>query len=306
MELSVIIPTKDRGGVFEHSLRSAIDATSHLLAEIIVVNDSKTSKPIISNIERIKLLNNPKAGVASARNLGVANSNGNILLFLDDDVVISKQSVDHVIKLHNDHFNACFNLNWVYPPELESELDKNLFGRFLQKHGMNHFKGWYNDEGWRDNALFPSKSVSSFHLSIARKDFYKTKGYNETFPHAGFEDYDFPHQLKKAGIRFYIDSQVVVYHNEVDRLNFSGWINNQHRRAVTRKVAVDLGYTELKIEYGFMKKRILAVLTIGTPLMLILLELMPNYKMFDRLYSKLLSVIIAIKIFNGYNSPIGK
>lgn len=306
MQLSVIIPTKDRGAVFEHSLRSAVEATSHLSAEIIVVNDSKTSVPVIEDNERVKLLTNPKAGVASARNLGVANSRGDILLFLDDDVVISKQSVDHIIQLHKDYPNACFNLNWVYPYELENQLGESLFGRFLQRHGMNHFKGWYNDAGWRDNALFPSKSVASFHLSILRSDFSKTKGYNETFPHAGFEDHDFPQQLKKAGIEFYIDSQVMVYHNEADRLNLHNWVNNQQRRAVTRKVAVDLGYTELKIKYGFMKKIVLQTLTIGTPLLLIILNMTPNHKMFDLLYSKLLSVIIAVKIFNGYYSSIEK
>lgn len=306
MDLSVVIPTKDRGEVFKHTLHAALKATDHLSSEIIVVNDSKTSKPTFEINERVKLLNNPRSGVASARNFGVANSVGKILLFLDDDVVVSKQSVDRVIELHHDHLSSCFNLNWVYPPELENQLSKSLFGRFLQRHGMNDFKGWYNDSGWRDNAIFPSKSIASFHLSITRNDFYKTKGYNEAFPHAGFEDYDFPLQLKKVGIRFYIDSQVSVYHNEADRLNLESWLNNQQRRAVTRKVAVDLGYTDLEIDYGVLKKIILQVLSVGTPLLFIILNMMPNRKYFDRLYSKLLSIIIAVKIFNGYASPIGK
>jgi GT2 family glycosyltransferase len=306
MDLSVIIPTKDRGEVFENSLRAAIDATTHLIAEIIVVNDSKTSQPIVPVNHRVRLLNNQKAGVASARNLGVANSSGEILLFLDDDIVISKQSVDQIVQLHREHANACFNLNWVYPPELENQLSKSSFGRFLQAHGMNHFKGWYNDLEWKDNTLFPSKSVASFHLSISRNDFNKTKGYNETFPHAGFEDHDFPQQLKKAGIRFNIDSRVTVYHNEADRLNFQGWINNQQRRAVTRKVAVDLGYTDLKIDYGPLKKVVLQTLSIGTPFLSIIINMAPNHKMFDALYSKLLSVLIAVKIFNGYTSTIKK
>ncbi len=304
MDLSVIIPTKDRGAVFDHSLHAALEATSHLHSEIIVVNDSKIFQPSVPVTEKVRLLSNSKAGVASARNLGVSNSTGKILLFLDDDVVISKQSVDHILQLHKDYTNACFNVNWVYPPELENLITKSAFGRFLQAHGMNSVKGWNNDTGWKDNALFPSKSVASFHLSILRTDFNKTNGYNEAFPYAGFEDHDFPQRLKNAQINFFIDSRVTVYHNEADRFNLQAWVNNQQRRAATRKVAVDLGYTDLRIEYGFLKKIVLQTLSIGIPIVLAILSMLPNYKIFDKLYFKLLSAIIAIKIFKGYPSII--
>lgn len=120
-------------------------------------------------------------------------------------------------------------------------------------------------------------SVASFHLSISRSYFDLTGGYNEQFPYAGFEDYDFPPKLKKAGLQFYIDSRVVVNHNEADRLNLENWLANQHRRAATRKVAVNLGYRELKLEYGWMKGLVLATVCYLHPVISFVLKSFPNH-----------------------------
>jgi hypothetical protein len=69
-----------------------------------------------------------------------------------------------------------------------------------------------------------------------------------------------PCVLKAAGLNFYIDSRVQVLHNEEDRINLDNWLDNQQRRAETRRVAVDLGYTELAIRYSLVKKVALRVI----------------------------------------------
>ncbi len=303
MKISIIIPTKERDDIFAQTLSAAANAIRHLQAEIIVVNDSKISTPIIpEGAENIKLINNPKAGVASARNVGVINSNGDLLLFLDNDILISKESVDHIITLHSQHEMACFNLDWRYPLALQSLLLKTSFGRFVQAHSMTSFKGWYDDSSWVDNALFASLSVASFHLSISKKNFELTGGYNEQFPHAGFEDYDFPAKLRKIGLKFFIDSRVSVAHNESDRLNLNNWLNNQERRASSRRVAVNLGYQELHLHYGYGKRFLFSTIIVFYPLLIAILKIWPNYPLFDSLYFKLVSSIQATKIYKGYTS----
>lgn len=303
MKLSIIIPTKDRGEVFEQTLRCASKSIEHLDAEIIIVNDSKTSKPHIpSEIKKVKLINNPKQGVASARNVGVKESNGELLLFLDDDIMISANTVNHVMSLHCQFINSCFNVNWEYPVEMQKNTLLTQFGRFMKVHRLTSFKGWYTDSSWKDNALFLSKSVASFHLSICRKDFDKTDGYNEQFPHAGFEDYDFPLRLKEAGLTFYIDSRITVFHNEADRMKLTNWLNSQERRAATRKVAVKLGFKELTLEYGIVKRNLLTIVTRCSGLLLSSLKIIPNQKIFDPLYFKLTAILQAGRIFKGYTS----
>lgn len=303
MLLSIIIPTKERDEIFNETLRCVVLATQHLNAEIVVVNDSKLSHPIIpKNSGNIKLIINPESGVAAARNIGARNSAGDLLLFLDNDIIVSKKSIDHTIALHEEYEKACFNLDWQYPPLLQNLLSKSPFGRFIKAHNMTSFKGWYNDSSWVDNALFPSSSVASFHLSISRKNFELTGGYNEQFPHAGFEDYDFPTKLKKVGLNFFIDSRVVVDHNESDRLNVENWLNNQERRAQTRKIAVNIGYRELQFSYGYGKRFLFFLILIFYPLLFSLLKVWPNYPFLDNIYFKLISYIQAAKIYKGYTS----
>jgi GT2 family glycosyltransferase len=303
MQISIIIPTKDRGAVFNETLCCAVDAIQHLHGEIIVVNDSTTSQPSIpENFKNVKLINNPKAGVASARNAGVKQSTGSLLLFLDDDIIISRHTLDHVMKVHEEMDKLCLNVNWEYPTEVQQKLKRTQFGRFMLAHRLTSFKGWYADPSWRDDALFLSRSVASFHLSISRENFLKTKGYNETFPHAGFEDYDFPLQLKEAGLMFFIDSRVTVFHNEADRLKLQNWLNSQERRAATRSVAVNLGYNELKLKYNIFKKATLTNISFFFQPLFAILNLIPNKKSFDPLYFKLVALMQASKIYKGYSS----
>lgn len=300
MELSIIIPTKDRKQIFAATLSAAIEATHHLEAEIIVVNDSKTDSPKIAKAANVFLWDNPKSGVAAARNFGFRHSRGDLILFLDDDIIITRESINHVLRLHSAYSNACFNLNWEYCPDMLNEISLLPFTRFLKAFQMISFKGWYNDPSWKDNQLFISKSVASFHLSISRKNFEKTGGYNEEFPFAGFEDYDFPIRLRTAGIENYIDSRIAVWHNESDRLELSNWLMHQQKRASTRRKAVSLGYGELVLEYGPWKKMLLSAISKNECLFKSFLKLLPNSNVTDPLHFKLISALQASRIYKGY------
>lgn len=302
MELSIIIPTKDRESIFNATLKAAVDATTGMDAEIIVVNDSRTGTPLVPEAYRgVKLLQNSAHGVASARNLGARNATGEVILFLDDDIVISGDSLRHVLSLHREKDRIAVNPDWVYPPERLKAIEQTLFGRFLIKHQMTSFKGWYSDASWKENEIFQSASVASFHLSMRRADFMRTGGYDESFPFAGFEDYDFPHRLKKAGIAFLIDTRIRVYHNEEDRLQLGNWLNNQERRAHTRAVAVHRGYGHLALNYPTTQQVALNLLQLLSPLLLVLMEILPNRRLFDRMAFACMGYLEAVKIYRGYS-----
>lgn len=305
MVLSIIIPTKDRGRIFDRTLLAAVNAVRDMEAEIIVVNDSKSSPPQIpESLLGIRVLNNPSQGVASARNLGAREATGEWILFLDDDIIISQDSVRHVIGVHQDKAGIALNPDWVYPPELLNTLSHTSFGRFLMAHNMTTFKGWYDDASWMDSAMFSSLSVASFHLSMLRSDFLRTGGYDEQFPLAGFEDYDFPKRLKNAGIAFYIDTRIVVHHNEEDRMQLHTWLDNQERRALTRRIAVGRGYPELKLHYSLSKRAVLSLLLVVYPTILAFLKWLPDGM--EPLKFRLITALLAAKIFKGYSAGMKK
>lgn len=300
IELSIVIPTKDRGGILDATLAAAVKAVDGLRAEIIVVNDSKTREPVLLSDPRVRQINNPKQGVASARNCGARVATGEVILFLDDDIVISPESVRHVLSVHRQLDGIALNLDWIYPPEILRGLDGESFGRFLINHNMTTFKGWYANPGWKENQLFESLSVASFHLSLRRTDFERSEGYDEEFPHAGFEDFDFPIRLKKAGMRFFIDTRQMVYHNESDRTTMKPWLENQERRAMTRAIAVRRGYSELTIDYTPGKRRLLSLILACQPLIQAFMKMIPSSKGLDSLEFRLIGALQAAKIYRGY------
>ena len=91
MDISIIIPTYNRNNLLYKHLAIAFQELSGLSYEILVINDSKTN---IVNIPQdwqsaISVYNNPKQGVASARNYGASLAKSDNLLFVDDDMIIN-------------------------------------------------------------------------------------------------------------------------------------------------------------------------------------------------------------------------
>jgi GT2 family glycosyltransferase len=302
MELSIIIPTKDRIEILTASLKALRQAVSHIDCEVIVVNDSSTSKPNIPlGFKKISVVNNPKSGVASARNFGASLALSQILLFMDDDIQVSKDVIDRTIEFYKNNSNACFNPDWHYPSVLIDRLQSTAFGRFMIAYHLTSFKGWYNGLDWREGEIFPVQLLASFYLPITRDQFCRSGGYNEDFPHAGFEDYDFPVRLRKVGVRFFIDTRVSVFHNEEDRSDLRNWLGRQIRGAQTRKIGVGLGYQQLGIEYSYFKRFVYsAVFFFKTPLIRAVTAF-PNVQAFDFIKFRLILFLQAASIFEGYN-----
>ncbi|MBL7863578.1 MAG: glycosyltransferase [Cyclobacteriaceae bacterium] len=306
MQISIIISTSNRGEIFTKTLTACIEAVSNLNAEIIVVHDRtyNSFQVLAQTAVPVAVLRSPRPGVAAKRNLGAANARGTLLLFLDDDILTSDAVIGHMIKLHESAQDICVNPNWVYPANLMRDLPSSAFGRFLLAYNFVGFKGWYGDPSWKDNALFQSKSIASFHLSISRENFLKSGGYNENFAEAGFEDYDYPKRLKEADLRFFIDSSVCVFHNEEDRTTIRPWLVRQQRGAFTRREAVTLGYTEMSIHYGVLKKATFRFIAILQPLLLLGLSAISKYKGLDRISFQIVLLLQAHHIYKGYSHPV--
>ncbi|MGF1568875.1 MAG: hormogonium polysaccharide biosynthesis glycosyltransferase HpsN [Nodosilinea sp.] len=92
--LSIIIPTYQREAVLCDTLRSVL-AQDYPVYEVIVVDQTSTHQPAtqkvldeLANAEKITLCRVPWASLPAARNLGIDQSSGDIVVFIDDDVVL--------------------------------------------------------------------------------------------------------------------------------------------------------------------------------------------------------------------------
>jgi glycosyltransferase involved in cell wall biosynthesis len=112
--VSIVIPTLNRSGSLRKLLLSILYQTS-LPEEVIVVDDSdydKTSKLVkenshffLSNGISLKYSrgNSKNRCMTAARNIGAAKSTGEIVLFLDDDVMLDNKYVEEVLKTYEEY-----------------------------------------------------------------------------------------------------------------------------------------------------------------------------------------------------------
>ncbi len=139
--VSVIIPCYNRERYISEAINSILDQ-SYPFIEIIVVDDGSTDKSvevIKSYQDKIILIEQKNKGPSSARNTGIQNSHGELLVFLDSDDYISRDLISDHIRAFNRWPDAgVFCANWStfheemipevttsdWPVEPEIPLDK--------------------------------------------------------------------------------------------------------------------------------------------------------------------------------------
>jgi GT2 family glycosyltransferase len=300
--LSIIIPTYNRGEILHQTLGHARDAVNGVDAEIIVVNDSNAQKVILPEkfTGHVKVIDSPNPGAASGRNSGVKHSNGELLLFTDDDIIISKENINRTLEFNRLHPNACLNLNWKYPDRLLEEMKRTKFGRFLIHVNLIDYKGWVYHGNWSDEKVFEVKKLSAFYLFMPKKIFLQTGGFNESFKNQSVEDDEFSSRLLKTGIRLYIDPTGCVLHNETDKINLKARLKRLKTGAFNKREAYEMGMQEYHIPYSPLKIYAYSLLSACKGVVFFFSLLVPNTSLLDFLYRRLVHLLIGTVIFEGY------
>lgn len=101
MRASLIIPTKCKLDYLKYTLKS-IEIQTNCDFETIIVNDSEDtiSNNILTKISNLKLVQNKGKGISFARNTGIKNASGDIIIFSDDDRILNPYFVDAHVNGH--------------------------------------------------------------------------------------------------------------------------------------------------------------------------------------------------------------
>lgn len=237
--VTVVIPTFQRPEALERTLRSLAAVSYRGMFEVIVVDDgSKGSTG--RTIERIKreeprpqlqFYEQENSGAASARNRGATAAEGEILVFLDDDMLVAPDHLDrHVAHLGSPDTKRVVNGHWEFAPEVRHELERSSFGRFrlwLESWVKTGIEMEYVDT----NLLKPSM-LTACNLGIRREDFLDLGGFDESFPAAGSEDQDFAVRATLAGFDFIYDKRIVLSHLD-QRTNLTDFSRRVRQGAFT-------------------------------------------------------------------------
>lgn len=117
MKFSIIIPTRNRVDCLRRLLYSILEQTI-LPYEVIVVDDSDNleTKNLVKqlsslffekgiNLRHIMPKENPRS-ISRARNLGAKEAEGDIVIFLDDDVIIERNYLKEILQVFKEKPNA--------------------------------------------------------------------------------------------------------------------------------------------------------------------------------------------------------
>ncbi|MDB5261002.1 MAG: glycosyltransferase family 2 protein [Adhaeribacter sp.] len=303
--LTIIIPTYNRDKILQKTLIAANLAIADLDAEIIVVNDSKTSTPQLPRTyAKTRLENNPLQGPASARNLGAKLASAPNLLFMDDDFIIHKSCLAEVLKSLAEWPNDCFNFPNEYPPTLYQKIRKKQFGRYLIAKGVTATKDTWGAY-WKENELFQNPGgLGSGFLAIKRELFWQTGGYDPTCVFAG-EDEDLLKKLKRLGARIFINPTCTVYHNEEDKTEIKSWLSRQYfgKRTSLQWHLAQAGKAVVW-PYSPLKTFVLRALEKVDFFFTGLLKIIPNQKHFDFIYFKIVDILYILNLYRGYRDAL--
>jgi glycosyltransferase involved in cell wall biosynthesis len=227
IDISVIIATRNREAVLWVTLQKACRAIEGISnTEVIVVNDGDAEINVPERFAtKIQFYKNPQRGVSYARNFGALKAKGNILFFVDDDMWISAASLTWISEfvIAKKNAAAVYNINWVYPPELNEKLVKTKIGQYLLGANYNTMWGRMETGGKQQpgQGLYPFNLIMSGSLVISKNIFERVGKYNEGMIFQG-EDTDLGRRLNELTVKIYCVFDVTLFHNHQDRFEISG------------------------------------------------------------------------------------
>ncbi|HEV3156512.1 MAG TPA: glycosyltransferase [Candidatus Baltobacteraceae bacterium] len=207
LELSVVIPTRDRLNTLRHVipalLRNDLNAECY---EILVADSQSTdgTKEFLADVARehpnVRHIPGPYTGRASARNAGIDAARGEVILFTDADIIASPT----LLSTHLGHHRVQQGIAVV--------------GMELQVGSLDEY------ERLRDNPLLrrplhpnSRKQLSWLYFltgnaSARKRDLDQVGRFDEDFTGYGHEDLELGYRLEAAGIRILYDPNALDYH----------------------------------------------------------------------------------------------
>jgi glycosyltransferase involved in cell wall biosynthesis len=198
--LSVIVPVRNSPQELRECL-AALIASSGPNTEIIVVDDASTEDTVsvAARLGARVLLLAKHSGPAAARNYGASHAQGELLFFVDADVVVAPDAVHRVVRLFTEHADlaAVFGSYDAHPRAkgMVSQY-RNLLHHFVHQHGNPEASTFWAGCG-----------------AIRHSVFLEVGGFDAArFPRAMMEDVELGYRLRRAGYRIFLDKALQGTH----------------------------------------------------------------------------------------------
>ncbi len=218
VKVSVVIPTYNRLERLKRVLNGLVAQTyPHQDFEVVIVSDGSTdgTEEYLHQLVLpfpTKIINQINQGVAIARNNGVAQAEGNVVLFVDDDVVPTPQLItEHMRWQEDNNYSAVVIGPMLTPPD----------------HKMSPWVAWEQEKlarqyqdmlvgKWQATA----RQFYTGNTSLARQFLLETGGFDPDYKRA--EDVELAYRLSNRGVQFLFNPQAIGHHYA--ERSFESWI----------------------------------------------------------------------------------
>jgi glycosyltransferase involved in cell wall biosynthesis len=198
--ISVIIPVHNGEKHIAKCLEALIQS-NYPTFEIILVDDCSTDNTLaIAKAKGLSVIGTKtRSGPAVARNLGAMHAQGDILLFLDADIMVRKESL------------ALIENNFSRNPDIAA-----LFGSYDDEPEAGNFLSQYRN--LFHHFIHQTASVNAFSFwagcgAIKKKVFAEIGGFDGIrYRRASIEDIELGYRLKKKGYRILLVKELQVKH----------------------------------------------------------------------------------------------
>ncbi|AZR74910.1 hypothetical protein BBF96_11420 [Anoxybacter fermentans] len=193
MKASVIIPTYNRKAILEKTLKAITDqSVPNEIYEVIVIDDGSTdgTKEMVKKFNhRIRYIYQENKGRAAARNHGIRIARGEIIIFIDSDIVVNHTFVEAHLQKHQKHEKAIVNGLVINTSNFEDPRSEK-----------------------RKLTDYSRASFATGNSSVRKKYLLKAGLFDEEFNQYGWEDLELGHRLLALGLIKIKANDAIGYH----------------------------------------------------------------------------------------------
>ena len=206
-EVSVVIPTYNRLDTLRHVIPTLLDQDLAAERFELLVCDSRSTDGTAEYLAgaaaehpNVRHLPGDYSGRAAARNAGIRDARGEIVVFNDSDILASPDLLSRHLQRHEQRRNLAV-VGW--------EVQVKDLADYQYKRERPHERGSLHP---------PSRKRLSWlyfltgNASVRRDDLVRAGCFDESFTGYGHEDLELGYRLEKAGLEIVYEPRAVSYH----------------------------------------------------------------------------------------------
>src|SRR5207302_7449727 len=222
----VVIPSYQRPALLRRLLMQLAAQTAAQEFDVHVVDDG-SERPVGAAVADlrlpigIRLHRQPNAGAAAARHAGVLAAQGQLILFLDDDMQVGREFVEQHLRAHQQHGRAVVLGRIRADPSLATmPLIERWHATLLDRKAAQIAAG-----------ILPVRSNLMFtgNVSLRREDYLAVGGFDTSLGNS--EDVELGLRLEKAGVPFVFSEAAFTLHGS-DHHDLLKWRRRARRYGV--------------------------------------------------------------------------